>query len=198
MHRASLIDTLAGGLEPGTLQLGTEVVTLADQPAADLLVAADGINSRVRAELFPGFPGPVHTGVTSWRLVVEHPGGVLPQGETWGGGRVFGITALGDGRLYCYATAHAMTPNLGQGACQAIEDAAVLAACDGDPARYSAERLPRVTRISKASRRVGRIAGLDNPAAEWARNTGMALTARLFPDQILSRMDDVMTWRPPT
>ena len=43
----------------------------------------------------------------------------LPPLEAWTVGRV---TLLGD-------AAHAMTPNLGQGACQAIEDGVVLAGC---------------------------------------------------------------------
>jgi 2-polyprenyl-6-methoxyphenol hydroxylase-like FAD-dependent oxidoreductase len=273
MHRATLAAAIAGALAPGTLRLGLaasdvdpatgEVITAEGPLAADLVVAADGINSRVRAKLLPDFPGPIYTGVTSWRIVVPHPGGKLVIGETWGAGKVFGIAELGDGRVYCYATApapagldddgpdelarhfagwhdpipqlisaatsvtrtdirclpeplpafhfafdsrnvvllgdaaHAMTPNLGQGACQAIEDAAVLAAFTSDLPRYSAERLPRTTRIAKASRRIARLAGLNNPAAEWARNTGMAVAARLGPDQILRQMDDVMTWQPP-
>jgi 2-polyprenyl-6-methoxyphenol hydroxylase-like FAD-dependent oxidoreductase len=47
-----------------------------------------------------------------------------PLGERWGEGKA---TLLGD-------AAHPMTPNLGQGACQAIEDAVVLASCldEGD------------------------------------------------------------------
>jgi 2-polyprenyl-6-methoxyphenol hydroxylase-like FAD-dependent oxidoreductase len=43
----------------------------------------------------------------------------------WGSGRV---TLLGD-------AAHPLTPNLGQGACQALEDALVLAGCLARPAR---------------------------------------------------------------
>ena len=42
--------------------------------------------------------------------------------------------------------AHAMTPNLGQGACQALEDAVVLAeAAQSDPTwpSYDAQRRPR-------------------------------------------------------
>ncbi|GAA2705036.1 FAD-dependent monooxygenase [Actinoplanes palleronii] len=271
VHRATLVEVLASGLAPGTLRLGrpvTEVdpssgtvVTAAGPLTADLVVAADGINSSVRMSLFPAHPGPVHTGVTSWRFVVPHPGGTVTPGETWGGGKVFGVVVLGDGRVYCYATApapaggraadeqaelsrlfgawhepirsliaaatsvtrtdvrcldqplpsfhrgrvallgdaaHAMTPNLGQGACQAIEDAAVLAAHAADLPRYSAERLPRTTAVARASRRVARMAGLDNRAAEWVRNTGMSLAGRLGPDLILRQMDPVLTWHPPT
>lgn len=64
--------------------------------------------------------------------------------EQWGMGRV---TLLGD-------AAHPMTPNLGQGACQAVEDAVVLADC-----------LSNLRDVSKAlrtyeSRRIGRTTAL--------------------------------------
>jgi 2-polyprenyl-6-methoxyphenol hydroxylase-like FAD-dependent oxidoreductase len=80
----------------------------------------------------------------------------------WSDGRV---TLLGD-------AAHATTPNLGQGACMAIEDAVVLARClrqSSDlPAAlraYEARRKPRTTAITLRSRRLGRIAQWEHPAA---------------------------------
>lgn len=78
----------------------------------------------------------------------------------WGRGRV---TLLGD-------AAHPMTPDLGQGACQAIEDAVVLAAClrpDGDPAaglrRYETLRQPRTAAIVRQAARLGQVAQWENP-----------------------------------
>jgi len=78
---------------------------------------------------------------------------------SWSQGR---ITLLGD-------AAHAATPDMGQGACMAIEDAVVLARClsqgnDLEAAlnRYEAERKPRTTWIMNQSRAIGRIANLDN------------------------------------
>jgi 2-polyprenyl-6-methoxyphenol hydroxylase-like FAD-dependent oxidoreductase len=72
--------------------------------------------------------------------------------DRWGSGR---ITLLGD-------AAHPMTPNLGQGACQAIEDALVLAhhlstgsTVESALRSYESERLPRTSSIVIASRRVG-------------------------------------------
>lgn len=82
-----------------------------------------------------------------------------PDGR-WGFGRV---TLLGD-------AAHAMTPDLGQGACQAIEDAMVLARCMADARSvadglrcYAAERFPRTSAIVEGSRRVARIGQVETP-----------------------------------
>ena len=83
-----------------------------------------------------------------------------PLGKRWGEGRV---TLLGD-------AAHPMTPNLGQGACQAIEDAVVLARClreDGPVAgalrHYEGLRAGRTAAIVRRSRRIGKIGQLQNP-----------------------------------
>src|SRR5579884_3991099 len=74
--------------------------------------------------------------------------------------------------------AHPMTPNLGQGACQAIEDAVVLAAClkasSGVVAaleEYENRRRPRTDRIVLLSRRIGEVSQWGNPIACFARNT---------------------------
>lgn len=92
--------------------------------------------------------------------------------------------------------AHAMTPNLGQGACQALEDAVVLAAYAGDLARYSAERAPRAAAVAAASRRIARLAALRGPAAS-VRDVAMTLAGRLGPDLVLRQTDPVFAWRPP-
>jgi 2-polyprenyl-6-methoxyphenol hydroxylase-like FAD-dependent oxidoreductase len=75
--------------------------------------------------------------------------------KTWGRGR---ITLLGD-------AAHAMTPDLGQGAGQALEDAVVLAASvragpdvEESLRRYEAERIARTSPIVWRSRRFGQLA----------------------------------------
>jgi 2-polyprenyl-6-methoxyphenol hydroxylase-like FAD-dependent oxidoreductase len=91
----------------------------------------------------------------------------LPPLEKWTVGRV---TLLGD-------AAHAMTPNLGQGACQAIEDAVVLAGCLAQSAqvpnalqRYEGLRRGRTTRITRQARQVGMVGQWRNPALVWLRN----------------------------
>jgi len=79
----------------------------------------------------------------------------------WGRGRV---TLLGD-------AAHPMTPNLGQGACQAIEDAEELAlrlAREPNAAvalrKYETARIARTTSIVLASRRFGVLGQVRTPA----------------------------------
>jgi 2-polyprenyl-6-methoxyphenol hydroxylase-like FAD-dependent oxidoreductase len=91
--------------------------------------------------------------------------------ETWSRGR---ITLIGD-------AAHPMTPNLGQGGCQAIEDAVVLAEeldkTKPDAfARYEKRRLSRANGFVQASRRMGALAQLENGAARTLRDWLMRLT----------------------
>ncbi len=89
--------------------------------------------------------------------------------------------------------AHAMTPNLGQGACQALEDAVVLARCGGDLAAYDAERRPRATMISKRSARIGRLAQLEARPAVALRD----LVVRATPSSsFLRSLAPVLDWRP--
>ncbi|WP_246183211.1 FAD-dependent monooxygenase [Paenibacillus methanolicus] len=86
--------------------------------------------------------------------------------------------------------AHAMTPNLGQGACQALEDAAVLASCiqrgnsPQDAFRaYEKLRISRVRRMVADSFRMGKIAQLEQPILCRIRNTVM----KLIPDAMNNR-----------
>jgi 2-polyprenyl-6-methoxyphenol hydroxylase-like FAD-dependent oxidoreductase len=73
--------------------------------------------------------------------------------------------------------AHPMLPNLGQGACQAIEDAVVLgeelAASDVVAAleRYGARRAEHTADVARASRQMSRVAHLRSPLAAGLRNT---------------------------
>jgi FAD-dependent urate hydroxylase len=95
----------------------------------------------------------------------------------WGKGRV---TLLGD-------AAHPMTPDMGQGACQAIEDAVALAEClEGGTSveaaieRYEEKRTRRTAAIVRGSRRMGRVAQLENPLACRLRNAAVrAVPARV-------------------
>jgi 2-polyprenyl-6-methoxyphenol hydroxylase-like FAD-dependent oxidoreductase len=289
--RADVVDLLAGRLPAGALRTGVtvtgvdagdavdagrraRVATSAGDLDADLVVAADGIGSRIRAALFPDSPGPRYSGFTTWRFVapaVPAGAGRAEPAETWGRGEVFGVLPLASGQVYCYASApapagvrhddeaaelkrrfgrwhdpipgligaispdrvlhddvywlaeplpayhrgrvailgdaaHAMTPHLGQGACQAIEDAVVLASV-ADPrtpaetapdlAAYTSARLPRTRMVANGSYRATRLSGMTSPAAIALRNTGIRLAGRLAPGLMLRQMDPIASWTPP-
>ncbi|HEV2372333.1 MAG TPA: FAD-dependent monooxygenase [Streptosporangiaceae bacterium] len=118
IHRARLIDILRELLPSGALVTGTPVSfvdpggpqgrahvhTKDGVHAADLVVAADGIRSAIRAELFPAHPGLTYAGYTSWRVVLNAPE-VTIAGETWGRGKRFSILPLPDGLVHCSALA---------------------------------------------------------------------------------------------
>jgi 2-polyprenyl-6-methoxyphenol hydroxylase-like FAD-dependent oxidoreductase len=246
-HRADLQRVLLDALEPDTVCLGKRCVRIThngrqqvraefadgSEVAADILVGADGLRSTVRACLWGQRP-PSYAGYTSWRGVATYDHPQLPRGtgvESWGRGSRFGMTHIGGGRIYWFATlntppdgrdssagakadllrhfgtwhlpiaaiieatdaesilrtdifdrpprrrwgrgrvtllgdaAHPMTPNLGQGACMALEDAVVLADCVAQhgpaPAalrQYEARRWARTAAVTLQSRYVGWIA----------------------------------------
>ena len=106
-----------------------------------------------------------------WALYDRDP---IPR---WTRGRV---TVLGD-------AAHPMLPYLGQGACQAIEDGAVLATAlsaeAADPltglARYERTRRPRASRVALASRERGQANHLTSRWAAWRRDLKIAWRRRV-------------------
>lgn len=123
-------------------------------------------------------------------MAATPPGAILrneiidrPPIRNWGLGSV---TLLGD-------AAHPTTPNLGQGACMALEDAVTLAAFlarSGNPAAHlrawEKSRYARTSWITNESWRTGKMLQMTHPLAIKARNTFMghrltgALTRRLF------------------
>ncbi|GGW62767.1 FAD-dependent monooxygenase [Streptomyces caelestis] len=119
LHRATLVEHLAAQLPPGAVRTAAAAtltdrgdtgrparVTTADgELEADLVVGADGIRSAARRALFPGHPGPVYSGFTTWRVVIPVPGVQFASHETWGRGRIWGTHPLKDGRVYAYAAA---------------------------------------------------------------------------------------------
>jgi 2-polyprenyl-6-methoxyphenol hydroxylase-like FAD-dependent oxidoreductase len=86
------------------------------------------------------------------------------------------VALLGD-------AAHATTPNMGQGACQAIEDALVLAQCLAErgsdiPAAWKAyekRRVARTTEVVNRSWQIGKIAQLENRWLLLLRNAAMRM-----------------------
>ncbi|MFJ6581092.1 FAD-dependent monooxygenase [Streptomyces sp. NPDC091368] len=250
---------------PGTVQVGYGATVL----EADLVVAADGIGSKVRGRLFPDHPGPVHSGSAVLRAITEHAVGLRTDFElTWGRGEEFGHIAFLDGRAEWHAVlglpagtrfadplaelrrrfrtwhdpvpalldatrpedvlhhdvnelrtplpsyavgrvallgdaAHAMTPHLGQGACQALEDAVTLAAAlraestvGAALARYDAERRPRSQAVARAARQAGRMGQqLSHPLAVTLRNAAMRLTPSRAATRMILRHH---AWVPPS
>ncbi|WP_306364901.1 FAD-dependent monooxygenase [Nocardia sp. CC227C] len=119
------------------------------------------------------------------RLVAATPAGDIlrhdvvdrPPLRRWGEGRV---SLLGD-------AAHPITFNIGQGACQAIEDALVLAerladATDAVAAlrAYERERIPRTAAMQRLAWRIGRMGAWEHPLAIRAREEFMAAGWDLF------------------
>jgi 2-polyprenyl-6-methoxyphenol hydroxylase-like FAD-dependent oxidoreductase len=109
-----------------------------------------------------------------------------PLAERWGEGRV---TLLGD-------AAHPMTPNLGQGACQAIEDVVVLTRCldEGDDTaealrRYERLRSARVAMVVRRSRRVGIVGQLENSLLCRLRDRALAM---IPPKAQLRQLEEVV------
>jgi 2-polyprenyl-6-methoxyphenol hydroxylase-like FAD-dependent oxidoreductase len=109
------------------------------------------------------------------------------------------VALLGD-------AAHPMTPNLGQGACQALEDAAVISrlAAGAGPdavtrvlARYSADRLPRTTDVVRWSRRTATMTTWTSPPAVAFRNAVIRLTGKLAPEAALRGLASIYDWQPP-
>jgi 2-polyprenyl-6-methoxyphenol hydroxylase-like FAD-dependent oxidoreductase len=114
-----------------------------------------------------------------------------PPLKCWGRGRV---TLAGD-------AAHPTTPNLGQGACQALEDAVVLADCirrlqpvEAAFGEYEKRRIPRTTMIIRNSWESGRMLQMDRPALEALRNRfmgsrmGKHFSARTFQELLTYRV----------
>jgi 2-polyprenyl-6-methoxyphenol hydroxylase-like FAD-dependent oxidoreductase len=110
------------------------------------------------------------------------------------------VALLGD-------AAHPMTPNLGQGACQAIEDAVVLARLVAGPggaasvgqalAAYTAQRLPRTTQVVRWSRRMGAMSTWKAPAAVAFRDQLAAVMGKIAPAAALRGLAPIYDWRPP-
>jgi 2-polyprenyl-6-methoxyphenol hydroxylase-like FAD-dependent oxidoreductase len=118
IHRAMLVDVLAGALPPDALHLGRQCVGLeqnadgvtarfasGEQARGDVLIGADGIHSAVREKLFPGVKLR-YSGQTCYRGIADME---LPAGlartcrEVWGGKARFGFSAVGLRQVYWFA-----------------------------------------------------------------------------------------------
>ncbi|WP_280407537.1 FAD-dependent monooxygenase [Nocardia brasiliensis] len=121
--------------------------------------------------------------------VLQHDTYELPKLRSYVSGKV---AVLGD-------AAHAMAPNLGQGACQALEDAVTLAATvdahgvAAGLAEYDRRRRPRTQMIAQLSRRVGAPAHWNSSLATALRDTALPL----LPSALLGRsITPTYSWTP--
>ena len=117
-------------------------------------------------------PIPGVIGATDQTAIIKTAMYDRPPVKTWSNGV---CTLLGD-------AAHPTTPNMGQGGCMAIEDAAILARClsnYSDPALafrvYERLRYARTAKVTRISRHYGVMGQWKNPGAVWFRNTLLRL-----------------------
>jgi len=94
---------------------------------------------------------------------------------------------------------HAMTPHLGQGACQAIEDAVVLAsvaADDADLAAFTDARMRRTRMVADGSYRASRLTGTTSRPAVAVRDAGIWLVGHLAPGLMIRQLAPIASWTP--
>ena len=284
MHRADLhqilLDEASANATVHTSHRVTEItpdrVTAATPngpvvATADLVVAADGVHSRIRSGLYPQHRGATYAGYTCWRCIAPAPSTREPVNppvwtDSWGRGVRFGAAPLTGGRVFWYASlrgpegripeqtleqlaarfrdwhppivelitssrpeallrndvyfvrdpvpsfvdgrvvllgdaAHAVTPDIGQGACLAVEDAVVLAAAtagtdDLDAAlrHYDETRRPRTQNLARISGRSARVQQVRNPIGATLRDQFVRLTPKRT---YLNAAADALGWTPP-
>ncbi|MFT2007255.1 FAD-dependent monooxygenase [Pontibacter sp. 13R65] len=90
------------------------------------------------------------------------------------------VVLLGD-------AAHATTPNMGQGACQAIEDAVVLGQClqqEQDVAfalhHYQKRRIARTSKVIRLSRILGEVSQWENLLLRQVRNSAFRFSPKVL------------------
>jgi 2-polyprenyl-6-methoxyphenol hydroxylase-like FAD-dependent oxidoreductase len=181
---------------------------------ADMAVVADGISSVLRSQLFAAHPGLRRTGRLDLRGMLPAPDGLTVDGLLASNlvdrrtGSEFGLYPVGAaclarplpsfavGRVALLGdAAHAMPPDLGQGASQAFEDAAALARHldRADPPdvperlrRYDAQRRPPANRLLRQAQRMSRLTA-QTGARGWLRDVALrAVPSRLAARQAAS------------
>ncbi|WP_285665924.1 FAD-dependent oxidoreductase [Actinorhabdospora filicis] len=103
--RPVLLGLLYGRLAPGTVRFGHSAE---DVPEADVVIAADGIRSRIRERLLGERYALRPAGGHVWRGTSS--ASIATGGEVWGRGRKFGFTPQADGLTNFYAVRYAPMP----------------------------------------------------------------------------------------
>jgi len=123
-------------------------------------------------------------------IEATHPGDIIRCDaqdrnplRAWGSRRA---TLLGD-------AAHPITPNVGQGACMAIEDAVCVAKCLAAGQEVAAAfrsyedmRMRRTAFVGRQSRRIGAIGQWENRWVVAGRNLAARIVLSLSPDMRLN------------
>ncbi|HHG86406.1 MAG TPA: FAD-dependent oxidoreductase [Bacteroidetes bacterium] len=278
IHRGRLQSALLNGLRPDRVHPGKRFVRFEEggnrveaffedgsSAVGDILLAADGIHSAVRGQLFPQSQLR-YSGQTCWRGIAKMslPKGMQDQSyECWGNGRLrLGFSAISQEEVYWYAVAmapegerdepgtgkaklqrlfagfaspmpemlaatradkvlrgdlsdlsrierwysgrvlllgdagHATTPNLGQGACQAVEDAWYISQALMDQpeveaafAAFEKHRRPRVDFVVNTSWRMGKVAHF--PFARGLRNWLLKMAPQSTAKKMVSKLYSV-------
>jgi 2-polyprenyl-6-methoxyphenol hydroxylase-like FAD-dependent oxidoreductase len=173
--RRSGFEAWGGGDRFGMGHLGEHVYCFATAPTPEGTAAPDGERAALMA-IFADWAPPVPELVAAFddHALIRTDINELVDVERWAAGR---LVVIGD-------AAHAMTPDLGQGACQALEDAVFLAAAlagadDVPEAMRSFEqtRRSRPERIARQARGISRLVQSTNPVAGFVRRlTGLTPT----------------------
>ena len=171
-------ETWGRGGEFGFLPLGTtQAYWFATENTKADGHSADGELEHL-AQRFSGWHAPILEllAATNPSAVLRHDIYDRRTPERWSCGPVI---VIGD-------AAHPMRPHLGQGGCQAIEDAVLLAASIGtepDPSgvfeHFSASRYQRVRRVVRESALIGRLIQSEGLTASLARQLGTIVPGRL-------------------
>jgi 2-polyprenyl-6-methoxyphenol hydroxylase-like FAD-dependent oxidoreductase len=175
-------ETMGPGVEFGHVPMGPDhTYWFATERAAEGSTATEGELTYLRRKYSSwAEPMPDLLAATDPAAILRHDIYDRSPAKVWARGRV---VLVGD-------AAHAMRPHLGQGGCQGLEDAAILAAfADGADdlasafARFEAFRKPRVSPLIRESAMFGRIVNLRPAALSGAAS----LATALVPEAVLTR-----------